>query len=163
MFQWWYVISFMNLENGRTLTPQLICLIGVRLQLHEPEGDSFDRETCITAAKEAASLIKVWIRQLKSDESKNALSRNNALAYGNTSSKASSRYKHGTAGPYVLVPWFWTANRLIRSARMLRKLGREAEAAELDGDAAIVVQGLKDQGVLYPMAGEPAEFGDSAA
>jgi hypothetical protein len=34
---------------------------------------------------------------------------------------------------------------------MLRKLGREAEAAELEGDAAVVVHGLKDQGVLYPM------------
>jgi hypothetical protein len=118
------------------------------MHLHEPEGDSYDRDACLGAAKEAASIIKLWIRQLKTDESKNV------------SPKLTSRNKHGVAGPYVLVPWFWTANRLIRSAKVLRKLGRDLEAADLELDAGLVIQGLKDQGVLYPTASESADLMD---
>jgi hypothetical protein len=116
------------------------------MHLHDPEGDEYDRETCITATKEAASIIKPWIKQLRSDDFKQ-----NRTAGG---AKKSWRDRNGVAGPYVLVPWFWTVNRLIRSARVLKTLGRMREAGELESDAAVVVQGLKEQGVLYPLVGE---------
>lgn len=123
------------------------------MHLHEPEGDDYDRDACLGAAKEAASIVKLWIRQLKIDELKDARTGSSL-----NSAKQSSRNKNGVAGPYVLVPWFWTANRLIRSAKVLRKLGRDVEALDLETDAGLVIQGLKDQGVLYPMASESADL-----
>lgn len=60
----------------------------------------------------------------------------------------------------MLVPWFWTANRLIRSAKVLRKLGRDVEAVDLETDASLVIQGLKEQGVLYPIAAESTDLFD---
>jgi hypothetical protein len=127
---------------------QLVYLISVRMHLHDPEGDEYDRETCLSAAKESASIIKPWIQQLRLDSKQN-LSRNGAPPL-----KLSSRDRNGVAGPYVLVPWFWTVDRLVRSARVLKTLGRVREADDLEGDAAAVVQGLKEQGVLYPMSGD---------
>lgn len=140
------------------------------MHLHEPEGDEFDRDTSLAAAKEAASIIKLWIRQLKTDETNaNSISRGprngngtgngHGNGHGNTTVKPTSRNKHGVAGPYVLVPWFWTANRLIRSAKVMRKMGLDAEAGGLEMDAGLVIQGLRDQGVLYPMATESTEMG----
>jgi hypothetical protein len=115
------------------------------MHLHDPEGDEYDRETCLSAAKEAASIIKPWIKQLRSDDTKQNI---------RVGPKTSSRDRNGVAGPYVLVPWFWTVDRLIRSARVLKAIGRIREALELESDAAVVVQGLKEQGVLYPLVGE---------
>lgn len=120
------------------------------MHLHEPEGDAYDRDACLGATKEAASTIKLWIRQLKLDEMRDTRNKSQA--------RPSSRNKHGVAGPYVLVPWFWTANRLIRCAKVLRKLGRDMEAVDLETDAGLVIQGLKDQGVLYPMATDAADL-----
>lgn len=117
------------------------------MHLHDPEGDEYDRETCLSAAKESASIIKPWIQQLRLDSKQN-LSRNGAGV------KLSSRDRNGVAGPYVLVPWFWTVDRLVRCSRVLKTLGRVREAEQLEGEAAFVVQGLKEQGVLYPMAGD---------
>lgn len=128
------------------------------MHLHDPEGDEYDREACMSAAREAAAIVKLWIRQLKLDD------QNQIQVHtqnGHEGKSRSSRNKNGVAGPYVLVPWFWTANRLIRCARVLRKSGkREAEAADLEVDAGLVIQGLKDQGVLYPMASESADLID---
>jgi hypothetical protein len=117
------------------------------MHLHDPEGDEYDRETCLSATKEAASIIKPWIKQLRSDDKLNR-------GGGVTGPKASSRDRNGVAGPYVLVPWFWTINRLIRGARVLKTLGRIREAGELEADAGVIVQGLKEQGVLYPLLGD---------
>lgn len=131
------------------------------MHLHEPEGDEYDRDTSLAAAKEAASIIKLWIRQLKTDETNaNSISKDprNGNGNGHVNAKPTSRNKHGVAGPYVLVPWFWTANRLIRSAKVLRKMGLDAEASGLEMDAGLVIQGLRDQGVLYPMATESADM-----
>lgn len=115
------------------------------MHLHDPEGDEYDRETCFSATKEAASIIKPWIRQLRSDDTKQNI---------RAGPKISSRDRNGVAGPYVLVPWFWTVNRLIRSAKVLKALGRVRESEEMESDAGFVVQGLKEQGVLYPLVGE---------
>jgi hypothetical protein len=43
---------------------------------------------------------------------------------------------------------------LIRGARVLKTLGRIREAGELETDAGVIVQGLKEQGILYPLLGE---------
>ena len=117
------------------------------MHLHDPEGDEYDRETCLLATTEAASIIKAWIKQLQSDDESN---RQGGIA----GLKTSSRDRIGVAGPYNLVPWFWTINRLIRVARVLKTLGRVGEAGELEADAAVIVQGLKEQGLLYPLVGE---------
>ena len=36
-------------------------------------------------------------------------------------------------------------------------MGKDTEAGELEMDAGVVIQGLKDQGVLYPMATEQVD------
>jgi hypothetical protein len=117
------------------------------MHLHDPEGDEYDRETCLMATTEAASIIKAWIKQHQSDDK-------SYRRGGAAGPNISSRDRVGVAGPYNLVPWFWTINRLIRGARVLKTLGRVREARELEADAAVVVQGLKEQGLLYPLVGE---------
>jgi hypothetical protein len=90
--------------------------LGCRMLLHEIDGDAHDRDICISSARQIAAVVKLWIRQMKLDEIKYTRE---------TNDKLTNRNKNGHGGPYILNPWYWTADRLIRGARVLRKAGME--------------------------------------
>jgi hypothetical protein len=98
-------------------------------------GDAFDRDTCLSETHSAASIIKTWIKHIKADDAKIQDDLANGQAMG-----MSSRNRNGIGGPYVLVPWFWTAERLIKGGKVLRDLGR------MDGELRI---GLALQHATY--------------
>ncbi|EIW65919.1 hypothetical protein M231_02824 [Tremella mesenterica] len=140
-------------------------LVSVRLFLHDPEGDDYDRDACLDAARELVTMIKHWIQQLmKADQAVNPSCTPGSMPETvdgcGATDKLSSRNKNGVGGPYVLTPWFWTAERLVRGAKVLRGLGRLEEAQTCTDDAASVISGLRSLGVLYPMAQESAEWMD---
>lgn len=103
----------------------------------------YDRETCLGAAHAAAQIIKIWIRHIKADDNKIQ----EDLACGRAMGM-SSRNRNGIAGPYVLVPWFWTADRLIKGVKVLKHLGRmdgeRVEIAELTSRSSGVLGGCRD-------------------
>jgi hypothetical protein len=85
-------------------------LLSCRMLLHDVDGEAIDRDFSLSSAHQIAGLAKLWIRQMKVDELKDQ-----------RNPKLTNRHKNGLAGPYVLNPWYWTADRLIRGAKLLRK------------------------------------------
>ena len=97
---------------------QNVCLLTARNLLHNIDVQS-EREICISGAREIAAIIKLWIRQIRIEELKDA-----------RNVKYTSRNQNGLGGPYVLTPWFWIAERLIKGNKVLLALGRaEGELA----------------------------------
>lgn len=92
--------------------------LACRMLLHDLDSDAYDRDVCLSSAREIAGIIKLWIRQMKIDEVKDQRS-------GVGNGRLTNRGKHGLAGPYVLNLWYWTADRLIRGGRLLRGAGAE--------------------------------------
>ena len=92
---------------------QNVCLLVTQNLLHNVEDES-DRDISITGAREIAAIIKLWIRQIRIEELKDA-----------RNVKYTSRNQNGLGGPYVFTPWFWVAERLIRGNKILRALGRK--------------------------------------
>jgi hypothetical protein len=92
--------------------------LACRMLLHDLDSDAYDRDVCLSSAREIAGIIKLWIRQMKIDEVKDQRS-------GVGNGRLTNRGKHGLAGPYVLNLWYWTADRLIRGGRLLRGTGAE--------------------------------------
>jgi len=76
--------------------------------------DETERDICIAGAREIAAIIKLWIQQLRIDELKDT-----------RNAKSTSRNQTGLGGPYVLTPWFWNADRLVKGTKVLRALGRD--------------------------------------
>lgn len=128
-------------------------LFSVRMMLHEPEGDEYDRTTCLDAAREMCSVIKLMLKSFKEDANAvSAAAAPNGTNTVNDKLNGTMRWKHGLGGPYSLTAWYWTADRLIRGAKVLRGLGRMDEAQGCAEDAAGIVDGLRSLGGLWPIA-----------
>lgn len=91
--------------------------LSCRMLLHDLDGEAIDRDECLSSAREIASLAKLWIRQMHIDDLKDQ-----------HNPKLTNRHKNGLAGPYVLSPWYWTADRLVRGAKLLRMECKEKGA-----------------------------------
>lgn len=85
-------------------------VLSCRMLLHDVDGEAIDRDICLSSAREIAGVIKLWIRQLKSDEPKHPRT---AILH--------DRNKNGLAWQYGINPWYWTADRLMRGAKVLRR------------------------------------------
>lgn len=92
---------------------QTVCILSTRNWLHDLD-DETELDVCISGAREIAAIIKLWIRQLQIEELKDT-----------RNVKTTSRTQNGIGGPYVLTPWFWNADRLVKAAKLLRAMGRE--------------------------------------
>jgi hypothetical protein len=127
--------------------------LSCRMLLHDVDGEAIDRDLCLSCAREIAGVVKLWVRQMKIDELKDQ-----------RNPKLTNRHKNGLAGAYVLNPWYWTADRLVRGAKLLRKERMEqgpwahqptassltrAEAVECAEDAKMIVDGFKSLGLFY--------------
>ncbi|GFZ42290.1 hypothetical protein JCM24511_00004 [Saitozyma sp. JCM 24511] len=87
-----------------------VMVLSCRMLLHDVDGEAIDRDICLSSAREIAGVIKLWIRQLKSDEPKHPRT---AILH--------DRNKNGLAWQYGINPWYWTADRLMRGAKVLRR------------------------------------------
>ena len=130
--------------------------LSCRMLLHDVDGEAIDRDLCLSSAREIAGVVKLWIRQMKIDELKDQ-----------RNPKLTNRHKNGLAGPYVINPWYWTADRLVRGAKLLRKERMEkgawlakstassltrAEAVECAEDAKMIIDGLISLGLFYRLS-----------
>lgn len=113
-----------------------VCILAAQAYLHNIFGDEYDRESCLAFSRESANIIRIWFQHSRLTEEQTKGSRSN-------------RNKNGIAAPYALAAWFWTADRLMRGAKVVKALGREDEAAKLLEDGNAVVDGLKSMGVMY--------------
>ncbi len=95
------------------MVSQNVSILTARNWLHDI-NDENDRDYAIATSREIAAILKLWIRQIRIDELKDT-----------RNVKATSRNQNGIGGPYVLTPWFWTAEKLVKAAKILRSLGRD--------------------------------------
>ena len=95
------------------------------MQLHDPDS-SAELDTAISSAREIAAILRLHLTMKEERPS------------------VSHRCMGGT---YNVAPMFWTADRLARGARVLRKLGRDAEASVCEEDQSTVKQWLSSVGV----------------
>ncbi|ORY26130.1 hypothetical protein BCR39DRAFT_470688 [Naematelia encephala] len=132
-----------------------VLLLAAKYMLHDNDTDNHDREIALTQAKELAGIIRLWIKQLKYDELRDTR---------NVKFNSKAPTACGCAETYVLTPWYWAADWLVRGAKVLRgQIGRQDEAQSCEDDAAMIVSSLKSLGAMYPPVTENADLVEKAS